>query len=177
LPEIKVDDPSGYSAAGLLFIDHYLSVITEEFMNKALIMVLLVAILGGTGLVFAQDNDSASTLDKSGTIRMPSELYPVRLDVTRVYSHSDGYRVLYRKGQAGFADVYVPVEWFVPGGKAQLILGRGPQFPYMVVYYTSEGDFSHLKIYALSNMTDASWATLEGDAGDRFNVDTIKLDF
>ncbi len=157
--------------------DHYLSVITEEFMNKALIMVLIVAILGGTGLVFAQGNDSASNLDKSGTIRMPSDLYPVRLDVTRVYSHSDGYRVLYRKGQVAFADVYIPVEWFVPGGKAQLILGRGPQFPYLVVYYTSEGDFSHLKLYALSNMADSSWATLEGDAGTRFKVETIKLDF
>jgi len=108
---------------------------------------------------------------------MPSELYPVRVDVTRVYSHSDGYRVLYRKGQTGFADVYIPVEWFVPGGKAQLILGRGSQFPYLVVYYTSDGDFSHLKLYAMATMTDSSWATLDGDAGDRFNVETIKLDF
>jgi hypothetical protein len=161
----------------LVLFDHYLSVITEEFMNKALIMVLIVAILGGTGLVFAQDNDSASSLDKSGMIRMPSELYPVRLDVTRVYSHADGYRILHRKGQAGFADVFVPVEWFVPGGKAQLILGRGPQYPYLVVYYTSEGDFSHLKLYAMANMTDSTWATLEGDVGDRFKVETIKLDF
>lgn len=146
-------------------------------MNKALIMVLIIAILGGTGLVFAQDNDSASTLDKSGTIRMPSELYPVRLDVVRIYSHADGYRVLYRKGQAAFADVYIPVTWFVPGGQAQLIKGRGPQYPYLVVYYNSDGSFSHLKLYAVSNLTDSTWATLEGDVGDRFNVDTIKLDF
>lgn len=146
-------------------------------MNKALIMVLIVAILGGAGLVFAQDSNAASTLDKSGTIRMPADLYPVRLDVTRVYSHSAGYRVLYRKGQAGFADVYIPVEWFVPGGKAQIILGRGAQYPYMVVYYTSAGAFSHLKLYAPSNLTDASWATLDGEVGDRFKVETIKLDF
>ncbi|MFH2115635.1 MAG: hypothetical protein ABIJ86_14145 [Spirochaetota bacterium] len=146
-------------------------------MNKALIMVLIVAILGGTGLVFAQDNDSASSLDKSGTIRMPSELYPIRLDVTRIYSHSDGYRVLYRKGQAQFADVYIPIQWFVPGGKAQLILGRGSHFPYLVVYYSSDGSFSHLKLYAPSSLTDSSWATLESDGGDRFNVDTIKQDF
>ena len=92
-------------------------------MNKVLIMVLL-AILVGIGFVSAQDNDAASSLDKSGTIRMPSELYPLRLDVARIFSHSDGYRVIYRKGQAEFADVYVPTGWFVPGGKAQLILGR-----------------------------------------------------
>jgi hypothetical protein len=146
-------------------------------MNKALIMVLMVAILGGTGLVSAQDNDARSNLDQSGSIRMPSELYPVRLDVVRVYSHADGYRVLYRKGQAQFADMFIPVGWFVPGGKAQLIRGRGPQFPYLVVYFNSEGAFSHLKLYALANLSDPTWATLEGDPGDRFNVDTIKLEY
>jgi hypothetical protein len=108
---------------------------------------------------------------------MPSELYPVRLDVVRVFSHAAGYRVLYRKGAVQFAEIYIPVEWFVPGGKAQLIRGRGPQYPYLVVYYNSDGAFSHLKLYALSNLSDPTWASLEGDPGDRFKVDTIKLDF
>lgn len=159
-----------------MLIDHYLHVITEEFMNKTLIMVLIVVVLGGIGLVSAQDTSSVSNLDKIGSIEDPSELYPVRVDVIRVYSHSAGYRVLYRKGQAQFADVYIPLEWFVPGGQAQLIRGRGPQYPYLVVYYNSEGAFSHLKLYALSNLTDPSWATLEGDPGDRFKVDAIKLE-
>lgn len=146
-------------------------------MSKALIIVLMAAILGGTGLVFAQNNDSSSNLDQSGTLRMPSELYPVRLDVVRIFSHASGYRVLYRRGQAQFAEVYIPVEWFVPGGQAQLIRGRGPHFPYLVVFFTSEGNFSHLKLYAQASMSDPSWATLEGDVGDRFKVETVKLEY
>lgn len=146
-------------------------------MNKTLIMVLIVVVLGGIGFVSAQDNNSMSSLDRIGAIVEPSDLYPVRVDVIRVYSHGAGYRVLYRKGQAQFADVYIPIEWFVPGGQAQLIRGRGPQFPYLVVYYTSEGTFSHLKLYALSNLADPSWTTFEGDPGDRFKVDTIKLEY
>jgi hypothetical protein len=159
-----------------LLIDQYLYVITEDFMNKALIMVLIVAILGGTGLVSAQTTSSSSNLDRIGTIQEPSDLYPVRLDVIRIYSHAAGYRVLYRRGQAQFADLYIPAGWFVPGGQAQLIRGRGPQFPYLVVYYNSEGSFSHLKLYAQSSLADPSWATLEGNPGDRFKVDTIKLE-
>jgi hypothetical protein len=145
-------------------------------MNKALIMVLIITVLAGTGLVFAQAGEPSSTLDKSGTIRMPSELYPVRVDVLRVYAHASGYRVLYRKGQAQMSDVYVPVEWFVPGGKAQLIKGRGPQYPYIVVYYNSDASFSHLKLYVQSDLTHPTWAALEGTIGDRFKVDTVKLD-
>ena len=167
----------GSAIRTFMLIGHYLHVIMEEFMNKTLIMVLIFVVLGGIGLVSAQNNASTSNLDRIGAIEVPSELYPVRVDVVRVYSHAAGYRVLYRKGQAQFSEIYIPSEWFVPGGQAQLIRGRGPQFPYLVVYYTSEGTFSHLKLYALSNLTDSSWATLEGDPGDRFKVDTIKLEY
>jgi len=150
----------------------------EERMKR---MMILIALIAMTSTVFAQEAGKASSsgngLDASSTIRMGSELYPARVDVSRVYAHSQGYKVVYRKGQSSFAELFVPSTWFVSGGKATLIRGKGPQYPYLVVYYRPDGSFSHLKLYVLGNMKDSSWGTIEGDPGDKFKVETIKLEF
>ena len=149
-------------------------------MKRALL--ILAAILA-VSPVFAQSAGGGSTLgtsgtlDTSGTFKQVSDLYPVRVDVVRVFSHAQGYRVVYRKGQANFAEMYVPITWFVAGGKAQLIRAHGPQFPYLVVYYKSDGTFSHLKLYVQQNMSDPTWGELTGDPGDVFKIDTVKLEY
>jgi len=147
-------------------------------MKRIMILIALIAVASA---VSAQDSTKASGsgngLDTSSSVRLESELYPARVDVSRVYSHSQGYKIVYRKGQASFAELYVPSTWFVPGGKAALIRGRGPQYPYLVVFYKPDGSFSHLKLYVLSNMKDSSWGTIEGDPGDKFKVETVKLEF
>lgn len=149
---------------------------------KRLMLIMMVLLIATSGtVVFAQAATAGSgpdsSLDKSGSIREQSDLYPVRVDVVRVYAHSQGYRVVYRKGSASVAELYIPSSWFVPGGKALLIKGHGPQYPYMVVYYKSDGSFSHVKLFTLQNMKDPSWGTIEGDPGDHFKVDTVKLEF
>ncbi len=149
---------------------------------KRMIIVMMVLLIAASGsIVFAQAAAAgpgpSSSLDKSGSIREESDLYPVRVDVVRVYSHSQGYRVVYRKGATSVAELYIPSSWFVPGGKAVMIKGRGPQFPYMVVYYKADGSFSHVKLFTLQNMKDPTWGTIEGDPGDHFKVDTIKLEY
>lgn len=126
---------------------------------------------------FAQAPAGGAGVDLSGTITNPSDLYPVRVDVIKIYAHAQGYRVVYRKGTAGFAEAFIPAAWFTAGGKGMLIRARGPEYPYMVVYYRSDGTFSHVKLYVQSNMSDSSWASLVGDPGDRFKVDTLKLEF
>lgn len=144
---------------------------------KRTILVLAAIVLASAA--FAQGATAApdTGLDKSGSIRMEAELYPLRVDVTRVYMHSQGYKVVYRRGEASFAETYIPSAWFTPGGKAMLIRGRGPQYPYMVVFYKPDGSFSHLKLFVLSNMKDSTWGIIEGDPGDKFKVETIKLEF
>ncbi len=147
-------------------------------MKRIMILIALIAVASA---VSAQDSTKASGsgngLVTSSSIRMEAELYPARVDVSRVYSHSQGYKIVYRKGQASFAELYVPSTWFVPGGKATLIRGRGPQYPYLVVFYKPDGSFSHLKLYVLGNLKDSSWGTIEGDPGDKFKVETVKLEF
>jgi len=150
-------------------------------MNRTIMAIAAIVMAAATQAAFAQATaagaPSGNGLDKSGSIRMESEMYPVRVDVTRVFVHSQGYKVVYRKGAASFAEAFIPHGWFVPGGKALLVYGRGPQYPYMVVYYKADGSFSHVKLYVLRNMRDTTWGTIEGDPGDKFKVETIKLEF
>jgi hypothetical protein len=153
----------------------------EERMKRTMILIALIVMGVAVPVTFAQQSSTAAAsgngLDTSGDLRMTSDLYPVRVDVARVYSHSQGYKIVYRKGQASFAELYAPTTWFVPGGKAILVRGHGPQYPYLVVYYKADGTFSHLKLFVLENMKDSSWGTIEGDPGDRFKVESVKLEF
>ena len=150
-------------------------------MKRKMIIIAALFVVATASVAFAQAAPAGTTagngLDSSGSILMESELYPVRVDVTRIYAHAQGYKVIYRKGATSFAEAYLPSSWFVAGGKAAMIRGYGAQYPYLVVFYKADGSFSHLKLYAMRNLKDSSWGTIEGDPGDRFKVDSIKLEF
>jgi len=106
-----------------------------------------------------------------------SAFYPVRVDVVKIYSHSDGLRVIYQKIGSGVADVYLPLKWFVPGGKAELVRANDPSYPYMSVFY-KEGKFDHLRLYAKEDYRDPSWGVLESSAGSgKFDAEDLKLQF
>lgn len=152
-------------------------------MKRTAIIIAVFIVVAGMMSVHAQETASPKTGSTGGTASSGSgagqaaELYPVRLDVTRVSVHGQGYKVVYRKGSSSFAEAYIPSAWFVPGGKAQLLVGTGPQYPYMVAYYRSDGTFSHVKLYVNKSLGHDSWSTIEGDPGDRFKVETLKLEF
>ncbi len=129
-------------------------------MKRALIVLGLVALVA----VFTLSAETSS-------------FYPLRFDVVKVYSHAEGYRVIYRKGSTGMAEFYIPAKWFVPGGKAELIRANDPSFPYVVLYY-KEGKFSHVRLYVKASMKDETWGVLEPDVGrGKFNVDELKPEF
>jgi hypothetical protein len=119
-------------------------------MKRRIVALLLVAFVAGLVSVAAESTTST--------------FYPVRLDIVKVYSHADGYRVMYRKGMFGVTDFYVPIGWFIPGGKAELVKGHDTSYPYAVVYY-KDGKFDHLKLYVESNFRDPSWGQLSQDEG------------
>jgi len=105
-----------------------------------------------------------------------SPYYPMRVDVVKVFSHSDGYRVVYRKGGADAGTVYLPARWFVAGGKADIVRGDDTSFPYMTVFY-KDGKFDHLRLYVLSNHSDQSWGILDPSEGaGKFDSDDLKLE-
>ena len=106
-----------------------------------------------------------------------STYYPVRLDVVKVYSHAEGYKVLYRKGALDVAEFYIPITWFVSGGKAELIKGNDTSNPYAILYY-KDGKFDHLKLYVLMNYKDPSWGQLSQDEGrGKFESQDLKIQY
>ncbi len=99
-----------------------------------------------------------------GLVAETSAFYPVRVDVVKVFSHADGFRVLYRMGSVGVGEVYIPARWFVPGGKAEMVRANDPSFPYMSVFY-KDGKFDHLRLYVIADQRDPMWGVLPPDEG------------
>lgn len=128
-------------------------------MKRIAILVILVAVIA---CALAADS---------------SAFYPVRIDVVKVYSHADGFRVIYRKGTADVASVYLPARWFVSGGKAELVRAHDPSFPFMTVFY-KDGKFDHLRLYVLADQKDQTWGILSpSDGAGKFDSDDLKLEF
>jgi len=106
-----------------------------------------------------------------------SAFYPVRIDVVKVFSHGDGFKVVYRKGSADVSAVYLPARWFVPGGKAELVRATDASFPYMTLFY-KDGKFDHLRLYVLQDQTDETWGVLTpAEGAGKFTADDLKIDF
>jgi hypothetical protein len=128
-------------------------------MKRFGIAVLLLALLA-----------SASFADTS-------VFYPMRIDVVKVLAHADGFRVIYRHGANGIADVYLPSSWFVPGGKAELVRADDPSYPYMTIFY-KEGKFDHLRLYVKADSKDQTWGVLSpGEGVGKFKDEDPKIQF
>jgi hypothetical protein len=112
-----------------------------------------------------------------GLAAADSAFYPVRVDVVKVFSHGDGFKVIYRKGTMDVGAVYLPARWFVPGGKAELVRANDPSFPYMSVFY-KDGKFDHLRLYVIADQRDLMWGVLPPDEGaGKFTSDDFKIEF
>jgi hypothetical protein len=128
-------------------------------MKRATIVLVLIAIVS------------------LGLAAESSAYYPVRVDVVKVFSHADGFRVIYRKGSADIAAVYLPARWFISGGKAELVRDHDSSFPYMTVFYKA-GKFDHLRLYVQADQRDDSWGILApADGVGKFSSDDLKLEF
>jgi hypothetical protein len=136
---------------------------------KRIAFVLVLSMLVGAGL-------AADT----------SAYYPVRLDVQKVYTHADGFRVLFRSGYSGVNDVYLPIKWFktttdssgkLVSAKAEIVRGNDPSFPYMVLFY-KDGKFDHLRLYVQDNVRDPMWGVLSPSEGSgKFTADDLTIKF
>jgi hypothetical protein len=128
-------------------------------MKRATIVLVLIAIVS------------------LGLAAEASAFYPVRIDVVKVFSHGDGFKVVYRKGSADVGAVYLPSRWFVPGGKAELVRATDPSFPYMTLFYKN-GKFDHLRLYVLQDQQDETWGVLSpAEGAGKFTADDLKIDF
>jgi len=133
-------------------------------MKRTVMLVALVLLIVGVFAVSAQEQDP--------------KLYVKTVSIMKILNHALGYKVLYLKSSMEVGEFYVPHTWFKAGGKAELILGNGPAFPYFSIFYR-DGKFDHIKIYAAENIQHLSWGRLKRQAGDssKFEAETLDLEF
>lgn len=135
-------------------------------MKKALVCALTAFVFGLGAEVFAQEQKDTTP-------------YPMVIPIQKILAHSDGYRIIYKKGSVELRDVYVPMTWFVAGGKAELVKGRGSEYPYMVVYYV-EGKFHHVKLFVPADVNDDRWGVFpqSSAAAEKFKgVEDMKIEY
>lgn len=133
-------------------------------MKRTVMLFALIFLVLGVFSLNAQEQDP--------------KLYVKTVGVMKILNHALGYKVLYLKSNMEVGEFYVPHSWFKAGGRAELILGNGPEFPYFSVFYR-EGEFDHIKICAAENIKHLSWGRLKRQAGDssKFEVETLDLEF
>ena len=133
-------------------------------MKRTVMLVALFFLVLGVFAVSAQEQDP--------------KLYVKTVSIMKILNHALGYKVLYLKSSMEVGEFYVPHSWFKAGGKAELVIGDTPAFPYFSVFYR-DGEFSHVKLYAHENIGHLSWGRLKRQAGDssKFEIETLDLEF
>lgn len=121
-------------------------------MEKIRRVCLIALITFGipASIVFAQDGRAGGSSEESpfGVITIPVE---------KIYYHSKGYVVEYRKNGMGTERIYLPLSWFRQNGntettrKGELIkIKNGNVWPYISVYYR-DGKTDHVRLYVRDN--------------------------
>ncbi len=135
-----------------------------QAMKRAALLVALLFLLAGIASVSAQEQDPT--------------IYVKTVPIMQILNHSLGYKILYLKGSMDVGEFYVPHSWFKAGGKAELILGTDRSYPYFSVFYT-DGEFSHIKVYAQESISHLSWGKLRSREGEseKFDIETLDIEY
>lgn len=109
-------------------------------------------------------------------ISTESEYSYTNVPLYKVYTHQEGYIVLYTMDGAKMLSSYLPIDWFRFGeqNKGNLINLPKGLYPYMTVVYKNN-EFQYVTLAVPRNPADDFWALVpEGtDVTGKFNVDTF----
>ena len=135
-----------------------------QVMKRGALLVALLFLMLGITSVSAQQQEP--------------EIYVKTVPIMQILNHSLGYKILYLKSSMDVGEFYVPHSWFKAGGKAELILGTDPSYPYFSVFYT-DGEFDHIKLYAQESIGHLSWGKLRSREGDseKFDIETLDIEY
>lgn len=108
-----------------------------------------------------------------------AKVYFQSVPILKILSHPEGYKVLYMKANMKVGEFYVPHKWIgKAGGKAEIVFGRDPTYPYFTVFY-KDGKFDFVRLYVVDDVKDLSWGILRKTEANNaaFNVDTLQIEF
>ncbi|PIE98754.1 MAG: hypothetical protein CR988_01935 [Treponema sp.] len=108
-----------------------------------------------------------------------SELYYVNVKILRIFTHSKGYYVIYRRAGLKTGEAFIPYEWFsIRDGRAKLEKASGRIDPYMSLF-SKNGEFDHVKLYVPSSPKSPEWGNLrnQSEYDDKFNIEALELKY
>lgn len=107
-----------------------------------------------------------------------STLFTKSVNITKIYPHKMGYRVIYITDALEYKEVYLPNELFKIDGGSKVFFGHGKAYPYMQIFWDN-GEFSHVKLYLKQDYNDLTWGSLNipDNYDEFFSMDNIKFDF
>ena len=107
------------------------------------------------------------------------DVYYRQASILKIFSHAYGYKILYRKSDLNLGEIYVPKGWFLDSaGKAEIVWGNRPSYPYFSVFWVN-GEFAHIRIYAVNNLNSPTWGVLSGgrEVRERFEIEELDVEF
>ncbi|MDR2344169.1 MAG: hypothetical protein LBD86_06545 [Spirochaetaceae bacterium] len=122
--------------------------------------------------------------EPAGGVSGKSPFGVVNTSIEKIYSHSKGYVVEYRKHGMGTDRLYLPIEWFKwkpnmeSPPKGELIrIKTGNVWPFLAVYY-KDGKTDHVRLYVRDN-SHQTWGTILNGVNldDKFDgVEEVRID-
>ncbi|GMO45850.1 MAG: hypothetical protein Ta2G_00840 [Termitinemataceae bacterium] len=144
---------------------------------KIFFCVLFVSAFSAVALC-AQDAAGSSA---NGAVEK-SKFYVVQIPLEKIYPHSKGFVVDYRKNGIGLSRMFLPREWFTrrPDTEGTLKgeihkLGSGKNWPHVSLFY-KDGVLDHLRLYVRREQSHSTWGAYinDGTAGVDENFDNVE---
>jgi len=107
------------------------------------------------------------------------QLYVKSVPILKILSHPEGYKVLYMRSDMKVDELYIPHRWLSKtGGKAEIVFGDDPSFPYFSVFYR-DGKFDFIRLYVIDDVRDVTWGILRKTEASNaaFGGDTLEIKY
>jgi len=108
-----------------------------------------------------------------------SDVYYVNMPILKIYPHTKGYYIIYRRNGLTSGEFFIPKAWLDNRDqRAVMNLYSANITPYITLV-TKKGEFDHIRINAPKNTLDPTWGALFSGAqyDEKFNVEKLELKY
>ncbi len=142
----------------------------EDCMKKSILYLIFVVLIFSFFAItpaFSQKVDEA-------------DIYYVNVQILKIFAHSKGFYVIYRRAGLKNAEVFIPKSWLEPAdGRARMELVNTRVNPYLS-FYIKDGKFNKIKIAAPRDLENSVWGALKApnEYDAKFEgIETLELKF
>ncbi len=149
---------------------------------KKIILSLAVIFMTAGGLFVSaqtQEQDNVRQTDQTETSEEDLDLYYINLPIVKIFTHPEGYYILYRSSNLKIGKLYIPWEWMDYRDQRAVYdtVGTGVN-PY-ISYVINNGSFYQLRIKASANLFHPTWGVIGASEipDENFDVESVNINF